>query len=260
MKARGQEVRECFHCKASFTCHPSDIKGGCGKYCSKACAFEGRSNYAAILSALPGTIHDILKNGLIGEGAVMRSISRLVMDGRMHAAKLVPSPEAPRARQSACVLLFKPGPSPIPDAPVGVRDALYWFYDQAILKAMPGGQDDIGRKSGIPQATISMHLKTLHKAGKCHIKAWRHPNKDRGRFVAVWAAGEGVDAVCELRRLSDADYRKKHKEKIISEGRLEEYKLQRRETHQLRKFRRAGDPLVNALFGAPRERAARKEP
>lgn len=254
MREKKHEIHSCAHCGKEFKVFHSYIVDGCGKYCRIECARQGRSNFPAILGALPGTLAEIVEKAGIGEKSVARTVTRMAARGMLHAVKLAPAPSVEGKKQSALVLYFEAGPSPLEDAPLHLRELLYWLYDRVILKAMPGGQDDIARKTGIPQSSVSTHLTAMHKARMCHIKDWKPGEKGKGKFVAVWKRGKGLDAPCTLRALTAAEHHQNRIRRVVEAGKMEEFRHRRQDAQKRLRLRRRGDPLINALFGAPKER------
>jgi predicted ArsR family transcriptional regulator/transcription initiation factor IIE alpha subunit len=72
---------------------------------------------------------------------------------------------------------------------------------QVVMSLLPGTLASICKKSRYTSETVRTTLKSLHEDRKVHIKLWkRHPTTQVK--TPVYAAGEGVDAICREQQLA----------------------------------------------------------
>lgn len=246
---RGSQLCNCIQCGVEYKRFNSDVTAGRGKYCSTECCALARSCNARVLAAAPGTTDGIANKAGLSVRHVRDVLRRLCQSGEMHASMLIPAPPSASHNVAGHALVFDVGPSPFPDAPATPRAALSYFYEKAILAAMPGVQKVIIEVTGFPQSTVTTYVTALHERGMCHIKGWKRPTKRLGKFVPVYAAGEGKDVPCRLKPLTGPERYQRAIKKLAASGKLEEATRHRKELRRARKVWSKGDPLVNALFG-----------
>lgn len=114
-----------------------------------------------------------------------------------------------------------------------------------ILATLPATQLMIRQKTKIGQATISRWCNDLVASGDAHIGAWvRSPTG--GPFAAVYHAGPGQEAPCDLKPLTHAQLSRRYRaRKIRVEAREKAHREARLAAITVRR-----DPLVAALFGS----------
>lgn len=113
-----------------------------------------------------------------------------------------------------------------------------------ILATLPATQLMIRQKTKIGQATISRWCNDLVASGDAHIGAWvRSPTG--GPFAAVYHAGPGQEAPCELQPLTHAQLSRRYRDR---QRRVEIREKAYREA-KARALVPRRDPMVAALFG-----------
>jgi len=100
-----------------------------------------------------------------------------------------------------------------------------------IMESLPGTFYDLVAESGLCYDTVVRRTHDMHGERLIHIEEYRKARM--GKYMAVYAAGQGDDAKMPSER-------QRRKERNASQ----------RNNHLRRRIERAGDPLVNALFGA----------
>lgn len=105
---------------------------------------------------------------------------------------------------------------------------------QLVLDSLPGTFGEVAAGAGICYDTTLAVVGALHKERAVHIEEWRKAGgvNNSGKYVAVYALGDQEDAKMPSR----LDRRK-------------DRRANNRANYHRRKTERAGDPLVNALFG-----------
>lgn len=112
-----------------------------------------------------------------------------------------------------------------------VKPTVYHSHD-LILQVLPGTMVEIAEATGLHYETVLNATGRLHEEGKIHIDEWSKGNNGYSKYVAIYDIGPGPDAKQPSRRQKLAD-------------RLES----QRANYHRRKLQRAGEPMVNALFG-----------
>lgn len=113
-----------------------------------------------------------------------------------------------------------------------------------ILATLPATQLMIRQKTKIGQATISRWCNDLVASGDAHIGAWvRSPTG--GPFAAVYHAGPGQEAPCDLAPLTHAELSRRYRDR---QRRVEIREKAYREA-KARALVPRRDPMVAALFG-----------
>lgn len=246
---RGSQICSCINCGVQYKAFNSDVAAGRGKYCSPECCSLSRTVYVQVMAAAPGTTDGIANKAGLSVRHVRDVLRRLCQSGKMHAAMLIPAPPSASHNVAGHALVFDIGPSPFPDAPATPRAALSYFYEKAILAAMPAIQKTIIEVTGFPQSTVTVYVNELHARGACHIKGWKRPTKRLGKFVPVYEAGEGKDVPCRLKPLTGPERYQRAVKKLAASGKLEQATEHRKELRRARNLWAKGDPLVNAFFG-----------
>jgi hypothetical protein len=262
---RGHQVRTCNYCGGPLKVWNSNASQGAGKYCSTRCADMGRSWQPAIMELLPCTadvIQDVMGTSRIYASHALR---RLCDKGIVHIVGMAPNPKAHEYGAESMVLTFAAGPQPDEKVPANFRSALSYFYDKAILAAMPGTQSQIAERTGIPRTTITKRLAVLRKEvnekgwqQKCFIRSYKRTlGGSPGPFIAVWERGPGRDAPCKIKPRTQREKYERWRDKNERTGRKAEIAAKLAERAKQRKLMQQGDPLISALFGAPAQRKQR---
>lgn len=249
---RRRERRTCYCCGKQFDVFDSDAAMGAGKFCSNDCKNLGVGPQAAVLANLPGTSEQITQRTGMQQKHAMQAVARLVKKNQVHYAGLVlAQPAAPGRNQRTLVMQYAAGPQPDSKVPAKNWDAIAYFYRQIILAAMPGTKAQIIQRTGMDHATALKHVDAMHaEGGICYIKRWRKGKQ--GAHMAVYQPGEGKDAPDTIKALTTSE---RYARFTAKPGRLDELRANQREYMRIQRMRKVGgDPLLNALFGAPAQR------
>jgi|SRR5471030_1751024 len=84
-------------------------------------------------------------------------------------------------------------------------------FKSLIVRALPGTISDLVKKSGCAESTIRRWLNRMRADGECHIARWRRTG---GSLTPFYVAGRGVDAVCNLKARTNAQYCRRSRAKM----------------------------------------------
>lgn len=129
-------------------------------------------------------------------------------------------------------------------------------YRDLVLAAMPGSRSEIAAATSMSRGSAGKWIDQLHDEGKCHIGAWKRPEK--GPRMPVYFAGEGKDKSCTLKVFTEAEKSKRFRKKARADGRWEERNAVLRARYAADAAPRRRDPIMDALFG--RRPTASREP
>lgn len=239
----------------------SAARAGLGKYCSNACANEGRSNADAVIAALPATVYSIASSVGITPHAAVKTIRRMVGKGLMHPSGLELAQR--RTGSEYHTLVYSAGAAPDGVPVDDLKRALLHFQQQALLAAMPGTLPQLAAATGLHVNTVSRFLKAMRgepdAAGfysAAHIRSWRRPHK--GAHMPVYERGRGRDAVDKFVPRTRSERHQRLVAKLERLGKIGEYRARdaqrRQERRKAQRRLMDGDPLVNAIFGTPTDR------
>lgn len=238
----------CLTCGTAFSIIPAKAAAGDGKYCSVPCRAASAGYRRQVRAALPGTIADIVKRTGVAIDTVRDQLVGLQKRGEAHVARLVDVPTAERGRGTPkFALWFESGPGFDPDMPLNPRAALAYMNKLVLLKAMPGSQSELVKRTGHSQGGASRMVGELHAAGKCHIVRWRRAKA--GPAIPVYAAGAGVDKPCNVVPMTSTERSRRYMKKLERRGGLPELHARWAAAARQRNLIKRGDPLVAALFG-----------
>ncbi len=119
---------------------------------------------------------------------------------------------------------------------------------------MPNTQQNINKKTGFCQSLVSRVVADLHKSKKCFIVRWKKGKQ--GKPMAVFKAGEGKDAVCNVVPLTRLEISRRFVARSIKSGHMKVVRERNNSAARTKRLMQEGDTLINALFGRPRERKA----
>lgn len=255
IKAPRHEMRACGHCGKGFKVYACQAKLGLGKHCSNACKLAARNRHDEVAALLPATVYEVAKDmGWIPRVAG-HALRQMIKNGAAHPSGVkVDKLRPPSLYKSNTTLVYSRGPAPNKDIPLdNLKTTLAYFHDEAILAAMPNSAPAIVRKTGITETTVRDRIALMRAAGGLtHIKRWKHASQ--GPDMPVHEAGPGIDAECDLEPRTNQEKYQRWLAKVTRSGKIISIRERRRVNREFRKLRLAGDPLVNALFGAPRDR------
>jgi hypothetical protein len=100
----------------------------------------------------------------------------------------------------------------------------------SVLQALPATRMQVQANIGCARSTAQDWLKQLRDEGVIHIGKWLRPEVT-GKFVAVYVAGPGKDAVCKLKPKCSADYAGRYREQSRERERIR-YRLKRASSRQ----------------------------
>lgn len=253
IKAPRHEMRACGHCGKEFKVYACQAKLGLGKHCSNACKLEARSRHGEVSAILPATVYEVAKAIGCSHRVVADTLRQMINKGIAHPSGVkVDKLRPPSPYKSNTTLIYSRGPAPDGVPLDNLKTALAHFHDEAILAAMPNTAPAIARKTGITECTVRDRIAAMRDAGLSHIKRWKHASQ--GPDMPVHEAGPGIDAECDLEPRTNQEKYQRWLAKVTRSGKIISIKERRRANREFLKLRRAGDPLVNALFGAPRDR------
>jgi hypothetical protein len=256
---RGRQILRCQKCGVEFSIYNSQVRAGQGTYCSKPCLKLGRNRHDEWASALPGTLFEIAKRMGESEKIAMYALRGMMKAGLAHPSGFVfVDDRVAFSGKQATTLVFSAGPAPRAEIPLNnMQMTLCYFHDQAIIAAMPNTAPAIIRKTGLIATTVRERLSALNDAGRSHIRRWK-PAK-QGPAIPVHYAGYGINVECNIKPRTKQDRYRRWVTKMTRTGKIIEIKERRKQQRAYRNLRRReGDPLVNALFGAPSERTSNK--
>ncbi len=119
-----------------------------------------------------------------------------------------------------------------------------------VLAALPGTAPEICASTGLAKSVVWRWLGLLREDCECHVGGWvRVPGG--GPFQARYVAGPGVDAICRLRPFTEAQKSARFRRKARSNGSWLDRLAQVRGRYWANRPKRR-DPMIEALFGAPR--------
>lgn len=254
---RGHEWRNCYQCGKPMKVINGEARKGRGKYCSLACNDLGKSIYPSVLAHLPGTTASIALALGMPYKTVSESIGRMARRGMLHPVGI----EAGCSAAGMVGLRFAAGPQPDERVPLSLKLALVHFVGEAILAAMPATSAKIREKTGLEESTISKRIKEMRAVVNargwqqlCFIRSYKRTLGGRGPFLPVYDRGPGRDQPCKIEPLTRKEKTARWRRKLLRDGRKDELDERHRERQRARKRETTGDPLLNALFGAPADR------
>lgn len=254
-------ICNCVNCDTPFTIQTAKLERlGGGKYCSRACQTESTGYRLPILAAMPGTLQAICSRTGFTEYTVLRRIKSMRESSLCHISQVVRAPGDWAASKPDFTLCYDRGPGLLDDVPLDAREALTYFYRLMILASMPATQTKIIEITGLSQNSVFRMVRDIHAAGNCHIRSWK---KSRGnqRLIAVFAAGKGKDAPKPVvAPMTSAERSRAHVARLRKNGKIVDYLAREAERMRHRRIRRDGDPLMNALYGAPAQRKSKQQP
>lgn len=83
----------------------------------------------------------------------------------------------------------------------------------AILAALPGDYEQIGRKAKLSRGKVRYGLELLRKDRKCFIGAYLRPS-EQGSYSPVFQAGDSDDVPCKLQPIPRQKSERKYKKRI----------------------------------------------
>lgn len=264
---RGHEIRACRHCGVTIKVPFSDARNGLGKYCSYECANKGRSHTSEILALLPATIYEVAEKMGVKPNDSVKTMARLVDKGLAHPSGM--KQVLRETGKSYQTLIYSAGDSPDPAVPVlSLKATLSYFIEKSVLDAMPGTYMDIIEKTKMSMTTVKKIVYMLRKSvredgtkERCFIRSWRRPKQ--GKYLPVYQAGPGKDVACKFKPKTRQERNLVYIAKLRRLGKLDEHReldySRRRAKRAERSTIRQGDPLLNALFGAPSQRKQKQE-
>lgn len=243
-----------------FQVAPSKLARGAGVTCSTACRNEVRGFGHLVRAALPGTVRQIAERTHVEEACVRDLLGNMVRAETCHVASFeLNTLSGHGAPKFSPVLAL--GPSPDPDMPKDMRAAVTRHTSDLMLSAMPLAIVDIAAMVEMPPSSVGRLVRAMHLAGKCHVGNWRRA--ERGAFTPIYHAGPGKDVPCRLKILTQAQKDKRRVKKIKDSGLLQDWTDSKRSYGRARYWEKKAatvrDPMLVALFGAPKTPQATKE-
>ncbi|WP_395406269.1 hypothetical protein ACHMW6_06250 [Pseudoduganella sp. UC29_106] len=246
------EVR-CICCDKPFITYQGRVDRGESKYCSRACAYATFGYHNLVLAALPGTTATLAEKTKLSIDCVVDAITRMMRADKCYPTGLEIVPEGRGSGKTVYQLSFAAGPYPEDcDLPRTQREALATLIDRKIFDALPGTQVSIVEKTLLCPSTVSKLIRRMRARGECHIGRWKRAKM--GGPVAVYKLGPGIDAVCNVEKLTNRQKYLRLVAKVTKAGKLDEHRATRAAYARARYVREHGDQVINALFGRPAER------
>ncbi len=118
----------------------------------------------------------------------------------------------------------------------------------AVLAALPGNCNHVAEVTGFGRTTIWRWLTDLHTNGEAHVDSWSRSDSG-GPFIPCYTPGSGVDAICKIKPMSEAQKARRHRKKAKRDGSWEDRLAKQRAKYWANKAKTRRDPLVAALFG-----------
>lgn len=252
----------CHHCGGYVYVAPSHAESGHGKYCSKYCASLGKSWAPKIRAALPATTVELAQKTGARGCVIARTLKRMTELGLAHPSGMTIADAAKGKRFPTLVFDF--GPQPDPHVPMDdLKKTLSYFIEQALLAAMPGRLMQLAERTGLSTDTTYKYVTAMHakidpdgKRAITFIRSWRRPRK--GPRVPVYERGRGKDAPDKFEPYTRREIYERQIARLKMFGNFEAYRARlqegQRERRAAKRRTQEGDPLLNALFGAPAER------
>lgn len=250
MGPRGGLKTACIVCDKQFSVAPSKAAAGAGTTCSMKCRNEIRGFGRHVRAALPGTVRQVAERTSVDIACVRDLLGDMVRADTCHVAGFELNPITGHGAPKYMPVMAL-GPSPDPDMPKDMRAAGTWHTGQLVLKAMPLAAVDIAAALGVAATTVQRIVDNLHESGKCHVGEWRRAV--RGSFVAIYYLGDGEDAPCRLKKLTQAQKDKRYKRKMKNDpelsARFDARAAKGRARYWEKKAATVRDPMLAAMFG-----------
>jgi hypothetical protein len=151
---------------------------------------------------------------------------------------------------------FKPGPKPlISTLPQTIRGAQNLLTLHVVLSAMPANVIELTERTGLSRGSIKNALKVLHTPGatrRCFIYRWRRIATTGG--LPTYKIGNHPDVPNNIIPFTGEERKARYERKVKLEGRIGEVRAKSEHSAGVRRRIKAGDILINALFGKPAER------
>ena len=90
------------------------------------------------------------------------------------------------------------------------------------LRAMPGTLKEIAASTGVPKSTVQTWLRKLKDCGWTHIGKWKRDD-DHGLPVPVMYGGQGRNAICRLKPLTQTELTRRYKNRLRERGEFERW-------------------------------------
>lgn len=124
-------------------------------------------------------------------------------------------------------------------------------FREYVLGALPGTKAHLEKRSGVSRAAVLKWVRLMHAAHEIYIADWL-PHPVHGPAMAVYALGSLPDVPCNLKNLTQQQRNQRHTKKLKAEGGWDARLSKWRSAYWRKKAATQRDPLVAAMFGAPR--------
>jgi len=129
-------------------------------------------------------------------------------------------------------------------------------HTDAVWSALPATYEELAARTGLTVQTIKYRTRSMRNDGMCHVGDWKRAEGKGGKFSPVLVRGAGEDVPCKLKAFTEKQHQKRHRKRIKKTEAGELRRAKGRARAWRIKAQQQGDPLINALFGAPAKRAA----
>ena len=94
------------------------------------------------------------------------------------------------------------------------------------LMTKPMTRIELVDHTGLEYHKLKFRIDRLHMAKEVYISGWQRRELG-GRWMPIYAAGEGIDAVCKLQRKPKAQLDKEYIKRLKKSGEIEHYRARR---------------------------------
>lgn len=100
-----------------------------------------------------------------------------------------------------------------------------YIPDATFTTALPGTFRQVAASTGISDKAVRRRLRMLHATHQIHIGAWYRPAK--GAICEVYHFGQGEDAKCHIKPLTDRQRSQRYYRKLRNTGEMEFFNARR---------------------------------